>query len=139
MGLHYDVQLFPDVEPNQRSPLLELYTSKANVDYSALQPRLGIAWNFTPSTVLRIGGGVFYARPANATLQAARRTNGIREQQFNCGPTDGGLCAPLVYPDVFFAQQVNRPGPIPVPGARQPVVHNPSGDQCTPATRCAAR
>ena len=146
-GIRYDIFFLPqksigslDTGINLRAPIYTLYTSRLNVDYKAVQPRLGIAWNFAPNSVLRLGAGVFFAKTIGSTFLAALRANGIREQTFNCQPTDTtALCVNLKYPDVLFAQQTSAPQALPVTGARAPVVHNPLGDQCLDARNCNAR
>ena len=47
-----------------------------DTDWTDLQPRLGVAWNFAPHTVLRGGAGIFYrtADQLNQTIGFNRRT-----------------------------------------------------------------
>ncbi|MBI3282418.1 MAG: TonB-dependent receptor [Acidobacteria bacterium] len=62
-----------DAAPPVRAPAMELRgvltfpgsaglsRSQANPDRNNLAPRVGIAWRVTPKTVVRAGGGIFYA------------------------------------------------------------------------------
>ena len=57
-----------------------------DTDWTNLQPRVGLAWSFTPKTVLRAGAGIFYrtATQLNSTDGFSQRTSYIRS-------LDGGL------------------------------------------------
>jgi hypothetical protein len=131
LGLRYDLQIVPQPSGNMRTPFLTKYTTMANTDYGAVQPRIGMAWNFARNTVLRAGIGIFYGKTVANVFESAARTNGLEEQVFTCSPTaTDTLCAPLTYPNLFFSQQENRPAPA-FPGTLTPVVLNPLGDLCT--------
>jgi hypothetical protein len=83
-GLRYDVQLVPQPpKPNTTSPLAQYYTSTINISYHMLQPRLGIAWQATPTTVVRAGYGIFYGLNSNSTYYTMRVENGVYQQQYN--------------------------------------------------------
>ena len=57
-----------------------------DTDWTDLQPRVGLAWNLAPKTVLRAGAGIFYrtATQLNSTDGFSQRTSYIRS-------LDGGL------------------------------------------------
>jgi len=120
MGLRYDVSTIPQPpKPNLTSPLTTLYTSTINIPKDQFAPRLGIAWEVTPKTVLRVGYGIFYAKTTNSTYYATRAENGVIQQTFSCSsPT---ICPILTFPNVIFAP----PGPpmtAPFSGAVTPQI-----------------
>jgi hypothetical protein len=128
-GIRYDVQTIPPFpNPNTTQPILAEYTSQMHIDFGGIQPRLAVAWNLSKGTVIRAGGGIFYAKTVTSTFSSARRTSGLREQQFNCfsppttpsatstnvftspaceGP--GGTSQVLRFPDDLFDQNVIQP------------------------------
>jgi len=119
MGLRWDVSTIPQPpDPNLTSPLTTLYTSTINIPKDQFAPRVGIAYQLTPKTVLRTGYGIFYAKTTNTTYYATRAENGVIQQTFNCTPTS---CPSLTFPNVIFAP----PGPsmsAPFSGALTPQV-----------------
>ena len=134
-GLRYDLQLVPSFDsPNTRTALTSFYTTQVNTDKGGIQPRLGIAWNIAKKTVIRAGGGVYFAKTATATYSASRRTSGLREQQFTCTPTGAGAtgaCVGLTFPNLLFQQQQTSLAPA-FPGSLAPIVSaTPSGNLCT--------
>lgn len=83
-GLRYDVQLVPQPpKPNTSSALAQYYTSDININYHMFQPRLGLAWQATPTTVVRAGYGIFYGLNSNSTYYTMRVENGVYQQQYN--------------------------------------------------------
>ena len=118
-GLRYDIFLIPaPPQPNTRSALTELYTTKINIPGKQFAPRLGVAWQVNPKTVIRAGGGLFYAKTTNTTYYNTRVENGVYQQTFNCTP---GTCPALVFPNVIWTP----PGPAlaaPFAGALTPQV-----------------
>ena len=107
MGLRYDVGTIPQpAMPNTLTPLTTLYTSTINIPKDQFQPRIGIAWQVTPKTVLRTGYGIFYAKTTNSTYYATRVENGVIQQTFSCSPTS---CPSLTFPNVIWTP----PGPTP--------------------------
>jgi hypothetical protein len=131
LGLRYDLQHVPQPShPNDTAndpnatPLQTLYTSTINIDKGEIAPRIGIAWQFSKNTVLRMGYGIFFAKTSNSTYYALRVENGVYQQNFGgCTPTSSSAtlkgCAP-VFPDVYFVP----PGPPLAPafsGALTPV------------------
>lgn len=119
-GIRYDVQTVPPFpNPNTSAPILASYTNQLHIDTGGFQPRLGVAWNLAKGTVLRVGGGIFFAKTVTSTFSSARRTSGLREQQFNCFPSTaftspacegpGGASQPLRFPDDLFSQNAVSP------------------------------
>ena len=108
MGLRYDVFLIPQPpNPNTTTSLTTLYTSTINNPKDQFAPRLGVAWQITPKTVLRAGYGIFFAKSTNSTYYATRAENGVIQQTFDCSsPT---LCPQLTFPNVIWTP----PGPAP--------------------------
>jgi hypothetical protein len=146
-GLRYDVQALPHL-PNSVSeicatvdpaacaggpgdlPILDYYTTNYPTEYDGFQPRLGVAWNFRKSTVLRVGGGEFFAKSDGHNLKnvfsgAGEATVSCQapETAANCPTTAAGN---LVFPNLFFDQQNISPAGIPLPGAVAPEVTAPS-------------
>jgi len=144
LGLRYDIQVLPDIPfPNTTTAIDAAYTTKVNVDYGGIQPRLGLAWNFSKNNVLRVGFGSFFAKTNGSEVSATRRL-AFRGQTLNCSPTAGGICAPLVFPDLLYNQAAWTVGvPFTIPGAAptdQPLgatVLNPAGNPCLGNTACA--
>jgi len=116
-GLRYDVQLLP--APDEDStivygandlPILAHFTDTINNQFNAIQPRVGVAWNFRKNTVLRFGGGLFYAKTPGSTIKTI--ISGAGESNVNCktpvvttiGPTQTCPGA-LEAPDLLFNQQ----------------------------------
>ena len=131
-GLRYDAQLFPhlpysvaEVFPNADQPIFDYYTSKYPDTLNGLQPRLGIAWNFRKTTVLRIGGGEFVAETAGHNLKNVYSGAGEASVSCNAGACTTGYPTPagqpfagLEFPDLFVSQNANVPlANIPLPGA----------------------
>jgi hypothetical protein len=119
MGVRYDISLIPQPpQPNTATPLTTLYTSTINIPHDEFAPRLGVAYQVSPNTVLRTGYGIFYAKTTNTTYYATRVENGVYQQTFNCTPTS---CPALAFPNLIFS----APGPplaAPFPGALAPQV-----------------
>ena len=119
MGLRYDVFLIPaPPQPNTSTPLNTLYTSTINVPKDQFAPRLGVAWQVTPKTVLRTGYGIFYGKTTNTTYYNTRVENGVYQQTFNCLPTS---CPSLTFPNVIWTPP-GAPLAAPFPGALTPQV-----------------
>ncbi len=57
-----------------------------NTDYSNIQPRVGLAWQFAPKTVLRTGGGIFHR-----TATQTGYTDGFSQQTTYNASADSGL------------------------------------------------
>jgi hypothetical protein len=140
LGVRYDLQHVPaPPKPNTATPLLTLYTSTLNIDSNNFAPRLGVAWQLSPKTVVRGGYGIFYGKTSNSTYYALRVENGVYQQTFSgCNPTSSNpllvACAPN-FPNTFFTP----PGPAqaaPFAGALTPTVGIPGGT--LPASSAAA-
>ena len=83
------------------------FTSKQNTqayqtDWTDIQPRLGMAWNFAPRTVLRMGAGIFYrtATQLNQSDGYNQRTNYTASLDGGVHPS-GGLTGPYSLQDAF--------------------------------------
>ena len=131
-GLRYDLFLIPQPpQPNTLTSLTTLYTSTINIPKNQFQPRLGVAWQISPNTVLRTGYGLFFAKTTNTTYYATRVENGVIQQTFNCIPT---TCPALTFPNVIWTP----PGPpvaAPFPGALTPQVTTFNPPALTQTTR----
>ena len=110
MGLRYDVfAITKPPQPNTLTPLTSYYTSTITVPKDQFQPRIGIAWQLSPKTVVRTGYGIFYGKTTNSTYYATRVENGVYQQTFSCSPvpTASNYCPALTFPNVIFTP----PGP----------------------------
>ena len=132
MGLRYDVFTIPQPpQPNTLTPLTTLYTSTINIPKDQFAPRIGVAWQVTPKTVLRTGYGIFFAKTTNSTYYATRVENGVYQQTFSCTPA---TCPTLSFPNVIWTP----PGPAmaaPFPGALTPQVTTFTPPSATQVTR----
>ena len=132
IGLRWDVStITAPPQPNTVSPLTTLYTSTINIPKDQFAPRLGVAWQITPKTVLRTGYGIFYAKTTNSTYYATRVENGVYQQTFNCTPK---TCPALSFPNVIWTP----PGPAvaaPFAGALTPQVTTFTPPALTQLTR----
>ena len=132
IGLRWDVStITAPPQPNTVSPLTTLYTSTINIPKDQFAPRLGVAWQLTPKTVLRTGYGIFYAKTTNSTYYATRVENGVYQQTFNCTPK---TCPALAFPNVIWTP----PGPAvaaPFAGALTPQVTTFTPPALTQLTR----
>ena len=71
-------------------------------DWTDIQPRLGLAWNFLPKTVLRAGAGIFYrtATQLNQSDGFNQQTNYISSLDDGIHPS-AGLTGPYSLQDPF--------------------------------------
>jgi len=132
MGLRYDVFLIPQpANPNTLTSLTTLYTSTINIPKSQFQPRVGIAWQVTPNTVLRTGYGLFYGKTTNTTYYATRVENGVIQQTFSCTPT---TCPALSFPNDIWTPP-GAPVVAPFSGALTPQITTFTPPAATQVTR----
>ncbi|HET9315952.1 MAG TPA: TonB-dependent receptor, partial [Vicinamibacteria bacterium] len=80
LGLRYDIQSF--AKPPVRTPDPQLQaagidTSSLNTDSHNIGPRVGLAWNLDPKTVVRAGYGLFYGRTPSIMVGTAHSNNGV--------------------------------------------------------------
>jgi hypothetical protein len=104
--------------PNTLTPLTTLYTSTIDNPKKQFAPRVGIAWQITPKTIIRAGGGLFYAKTTNSTYYNTRVENGVFQQTFNCTPS---TCPSLTFPNLIFTPPGATPQ-APFAGAATPQV-----------------
>ncbi|MEI9972386.1 MAG: TonB-dependent receptor [Ignavibacteriota bacterium] len=123
LGLRYDIFMIPQPpQPNTSTPLETLYTSTIHVPKDQFAPRVGIAWEISPKTVLRTGYGLFFAKTTNTTYYNTRVENGVFQQTFNCtGLTTSPTCPQLSFPNVIWTPP-GGPLAAPFAGALTPQV-----------------
>lgn len=129
LGLRYDVQSF--AKPPVRNPDPQLLaagidTGRLATDKDNLGPRLGLAWNLDPKTVLRAGYGLFYGRTPAIMVGTAHSNNGVNVISIRVA----GALAPT-YPAVLSAPPAGAAGVKPSifffdPGYENPEVHQAS-------------
>jgi len=135
LGLRYDVSTIPQPPmPNTLTSLTTLYTSTINIPKDQFAPRIGVAWQMTPKTVLRTGYGLFYAKTTNSTYYATRVENGVFQQTFNCTPTGALGCPALTFPNVIWTPPGSAPA-APFAGALTPQVVAFTPPSATQVTR----
>ncbi|HKV12047.1 MAG TPA: TonB-dependent receptor [Thermoanaerobaculia bacterium] len=99
LGLRYDRQDFEQPQVRNPDPQLAaagIDTSFLNIDDDNVAPRVGLAWNPNPKTVIRGGYGLFYGRTPAIMVGTAHSNNGINVQTI----TFTGSQAPQ-YPFIF--------------------------------------
>ena len=128
-GLRYDIFMIPQPpQPNTLTPLTTLYTSTIHIPKDQFGPRIGLAWEITPKTVVRTGYGLFFAKTTNTTYYNTRVENGVFQQTFNCSTTPVpaqnlpvGTCPQLSFPNVIWTPP-GAPLAAPFSGALTPQV-----------------
>src|SRR5450631_2200331 len=120
LGVRYDLQLTPQPpQPNKSSELAAYYTQQLKTVKDRVLPRLGLAWNPMPGTVVRAGFGIFGALTQGSTYYAMRVENGVYQTSYSFNsPTLPG--APS-FPNLLFTP----PGPAvaaPFDGAATPQI-----------------
>ena len=136
LGLRYDLfEIDQPPKPNTLTSLTTLYTSTINNPKDQFAPRLGLAWQLSPKTVVRTGYGIFYAKTTNSTYYATRVENGVYQQTFTCSPaaTNANYCPALAFPNVIWTPP-GAPIAAPFAGALTPKVvafTPPSASQVT--------
>ena len=111
-GLRWDAQF----EPGPQTPASKVFfagligkrgfPSDGNIPSSTrqFQPRLGITWDprGKGSSVVRVSGGIFYARTPGLQLASPRSTNGsIAQTLFRASFFNGFGVTPPAYPDII--------------------------------------
>jgi hypothetical protein len=111
-GLRWDAQLMPDPQtPASQvffAPLIGKrgFPSDGNIPSSTkqFQPRLGLTYDLTGKgrSVIRINGGIFYARTPGLQLASPRSTNGsIAQNIFRASFFNGFGVTPPAYPNLI--------------------------------------
>ena len=94
-GLRYDRFQAPDPPANE--PFI--YTQQFRTPGANFSPRLGIAWNVSPKTVIRVNSGIFYeATPTNLWYLAL--SNNGSNQAFVASIASNSPFAPA-FPNIF--------------------------------------
>ena len=127
-GLRWEAQ----IQPDPRTPPSEVFFApfigktvntaagpqtfpsdgKIPSDYSMWQPRLGLTWdpNNDGKSVVRLNGGIFYARVPGLSLASSRSTNGsIGQSIFRSSALTGVLGPVPAYPNLIPASQIGAP------------------------------
>jgi len=110
-GLRYDLQSFAQPQVKNPDPQLAaagIDTSFVKTDKNNIGPRLGIAWNPSPKTVVRAGYGIFYGRTPSIMVGTAHSGNAINVQTI----TFTGAAVPT-YPAIFSAPPTGASPPKP--------------------------
>ena len=106
-GVRWDLSTVPQPPmPNTSTPLTSLYTSTINIPKHEIAPRIGVAWQVSKGTVVRVGYGLFYAKTSNSMFYATRAENGVIQQTFNCTPTS---CPTLAFPNLIYTPPGGAP------------------------------
>lgn len=90
--------VFGNGDTNKRS----LFVSRW---YGAVAPRVGIAYSLTPTTVLRVSGGILYAPPGNNGLQGSTGYSGSA----SLNSPDGGITPAFYWDQGWPAGSVRQP------------------------------
>jgi len=105
LGARYDLFVIDQPpQPNTFTSLTTFYTTTINNPKDQIAPRVGLAWQLSPKTVVRLGYGLFYAKTTNSTYYATRVENGVYQQTFTCSPvsTASNYCPQLTFPNVIW-------------------------------------
>jgi hypothetical protein len=142
-GLRYDAQLITHL-PNSVAellsegllpassmdlPIFDRYLTNYANEYNGFQPRLGVAWNLRKNTVVRIDGGIFFAKTADHNVKGVLM--GAAESTNPCvtNTASGGIktscTGPLSFPNVYFDQVEEPLLNTQIPGAVTPIVETP--------------
>ncbi len=149
-GVRYDLQIIADL-PNTVArvcaekpavcvppastasanlPIYQRYTTNYPNEYDAIQPRLGAAWNVSKNTVIRAGGGIFFAKTDGHNIKNV--VSGAGETTTNCSNSTAALPAAsitcvvpaLKFPQLIANQQNGGLFTLPLPGTIAPTVLN---------------
>jgi hypothetical protein len=96
-GLRYEAAIMP--QPPTPNPALP-YSAKVPSDLAMWQPRLGLSWNpgADTRTVIRLGGGIFYARTPSLLVNQVFNSN---------GNPDVGVTFDLIAPQIDAVQRIH--------------------------------
>jgi outer membrane receptor protein involved in Fe transport len=132
-GVRYDIQITPNpIKNNTTYGALSTYYSSTIKNTNRVSPRIALAWNPFPGTVVRAGYGIFSGLNQGSTYYAMRVENGVVQINYNytgCGSVTGNCTATnsaavgIQFPNVPFA--VTGPslsGQLRPTGANAPVV-----------------
>lgn len=81
-------------------------------DYAMWQPRLGLTWDPANNgkSVIRVNGGIFYARVPGLSLASSRSTNGSVGQTIFRNSALTGVLGPVpAYPNLIPASEIGSP------------------------------
>jgi hypothetical protein len=128
LTIQYGVRWEAQLEPDPITPASQVFyapfigTTREGVafpsdgtipsDTRMFQPRLGISWDpkGDGKTVVRVNGGIFYARIPGLTTASSRSTNGSRGQTlFRNSALTGILGAVPAYPNLIPQSQIGAP------------------------------
>jgi hypothetical protein len=92
-GIRWDIQVTPaPIKNNTNYDPISTYYSSTIKNTNRIQPRVAVAWQPLPGTVVRAGYGLFSALNQGSTYYAMRVENGVVQVNYNyqgCGPTSG--------------------------------------------------
>ncbi len=102
LGVRYDAQITPSPShPNTSSPIAAEYNTTIKNVLDRVQPRIGLSWSPTPTTVVRGGYGLFSGLNQGSTYYAMRVENGV--YQLNVSSTGNGSANALaIFPNVVY-------------------------------------
>ncbi len=126
LGARYDFQLTPSpLHPNTSSAIAAEYNTTIKNVLDRVQPRIGISWQTTPTTVVRAGYGMFSGLNQGSTYYAMRVENGVYQENFSFV---GGSAATAIFPNVLFPQpsvDPNISNALKPTGANTPIAQLP--------------
>jgi hypothetical protein len=132
LTIQYGLRWEAEIEPDPRTPPNEVFfapfigktvntaagpqtfpsNGKIPSDYKMWQPRLGITWDpkGDGKSVVRLNGGIYYARIPGLTLASSRSTNGsIGQSLFRSSALTSILGPVPAYPGLIPQSQVGAP------------------------------
>lgn len=86
-GLRYEYTALP--QPTQVNPDYP-QTGRVNAPKTNFGPRLGLAYSLNDKTVVRAGGGLFYARFQGSLIESANFSNGLYQPSIQVLPAGAG-------------------------------------------------
>jgi hypothetical protein len=132
LTIQYGVRWEAEIEPDPRTPPNEVFfapfygktvntaagpqtfpsNGKIPSDYKMWQPRLGLSWDpkGNGKSVIRLNGGIYYARIPGLTLASSRSTNGSIGQSLFRDSALTAILGPVpAYPGLIPSSQVGAP------------------------------